>query len=316
MKKRVITGVFLLAIMAPLIAIDHKIYPIVGTLFLIVGIILSMISSYEMMNMFYKKSPSLKKLRYVIPFFSGILVYTVYLSTTKGLDIADLSAANFIYHFLVVVVFLMFIIISMGLTIFISGSSALDMMSAVITLVYTGLIMGYVISIRYLETLYPATDGVLELHLRGGRSFGYLFAIVVATDTFAYLVGSKFGKNKLCPEISPKKTVEGALGGLIAGSIVGVVCTFLFNIVKTNDMSETIVAIIGSLILSMILSFTVQIGDLVASKLKRTYDIKDYGHIFPGHGGVLDRFDSLIFSGACFYIIVQIVQLFILGANR
>ena len=314
MKQRFITALILLIIMVPLIVIDHKVYPIVGTIFLLVGIALSMISAFEMMNMFYKKSPSLKNLRHIIPIFSGILIYTIYLSTTKGLDIQNVTDANFIYHFLVVVVFLMFIIIIMGSTIFIKSSSAHDMMSAIITLVYTGLILGYVISIRYLETM-PARDGILDLQFRAGRSFAYLSIIVISTDTFAYLVGMKFGKRKLCPEISPKKTVEGAIGGFIAGSIFGVLAAFLFNIVNPVGTEEFIIAIGGSLLLSMLLSFAVQVGDLVASKLKRTFNIKDYGYIFPGHGGVLDRFDSLIYSGACFYIIVQIIQLFIIGAR-
>lgn len=313
MKKRIITGSILMAILIPLIVIDHQIYPIVGILFLIVGIILSMIASYEMMNMFYKQYPSLKILRYIVPIFSGILIYTIYLATTKGLDISDLSTASFVYHFLVVVVLMMFIILSFSIIIFTKSSSAFDMMSVVITLVYCGLIMGYVISIRYLET-FPIRPGAINLVFRGGRSFAYLYSIVLGTDTFAYLFGIKFGKHKLCPEISPKKTTEGALAGLIFGSLLGVGAVFLFKIGNPTSVKETWIIILGSLFISMVISVSVQIGDLVASKIKRTYEIKDFGKLFPGHGGVLDRFDSLIFSGTVFYIIVQLMQLFIIGA--
>jgi phosphatidate cytidylyltransferase len=302
-----------MAILIPLIVIDHQIYPIVGTLFLIVGIILSMIASYEMMTMFYHKYPSLKLLRLITPVFSGVLVYTIYLATTKGLDITDISTASFIYHFLVVVILMIFIIIAFSIIIFTRSSTAFDMMSVVITLVYCGLIMGYVVSIRYLET-FPIREGAVELVFRGGRSFAYLYSIVLATDTFAYLIGTKFGKHKLCPEISPKKSVEGAIAGFVFGSLVGVGAVFLFKIGNPHSFRETMIIICGSLVVSMVISIAVQIGDLVASKIKRTYEIKDFGKIFPGHGGVLDRFDSLIFSGAVFYIIVQLMQLFIIGA--
>jgi len=309
MKKRVITGILLLLVIVPLIAIDHLEYPRIGIAFLVLGVFLSMVASYEMMNMFYKKSPSLKNLRYIIPVFTGVLIYTVYLSTTRGLDIQNLTEANIVYHFLVVILFLAFVIFSMAVVIFTKDSTAFDFMSCIITLTYTGLIMGYVISIRYLEPIHAEEE---IMHFRGGRSFGYLYTIVIATDVFAYLVGRKFGRHKLCPDISPKKTVEGAIGGLFAGSIAGVVAVFLFNIATPIDSKDIIIAIVSSFFLSMLLSFTVQIGDLVASKLKRTFEIKDFGNIFPGHGGVLDRFDSLIFSGAVYYIIVQVVQLFVI----
>lgn len=309
MKKRVITGALILLIITPLIAIDHVIAEI-G--FLVVGIFLSVTAAYEMMNMFYTKSPSLKHLRYVIPVFTGILTYTVYFSTTRGLDIGGETFKNFIYHFLVPVAFITFVALSLIIVIFVKDSTAGDMANCVITLAYAGLIFGYVISIRYLRPLVPSRITIIA---KGGRSFGYLYVITIITDSVAYLVGRKWGKTKLCPDISPKKTVEGAIGGLIAGSIAGVICVFLFNIAIPNGTAEIIWVALASWFFSLILSFTVQIGDLIASKMKRSYGIKDFGKIFPGHGGVLDRFDSLLFSGACFYIMIQLLQIFIMWTN-
>lgn len=293
MKKRVITGAILLALFIPLIMIDHKEYPIVGTLFLILGIFLSMVASYEMMNMFYSKYPSLKNYRFFIGIFNGLLVLAIHYSSKFSYSIE-------------ILLLLLIILIIMMFTIFTKHSTAHDIMSALMTVAYCGLMFGYVINIRYLEP-FPAGEALI--YLRGGRSFGYLYSIVLATDTFAYLFGVKFGKRKLAPEISPKKSIEGAIAGLVGGSLVGLAVIFLLNISNHTNNKELIAVIITGFFLSMFLSFMVQIGDLVASKIKRTYEIKDFGSIFPGHGGVIDRFDSLIYSGVAYYIIVQALQM-------
>jgi phosphatidate cytidylyltransferase len=307
MKKRVITGIVILVVLVPLIVIDHNVYPFIGYAFLGLGIFMSMVASYEMMTMFYTKYPSIGRLRWIIPIFSGTLVYTIYLSTTQSLRFSHPENANIIYHLLTMGLFIIYVIFSLAYIIFTKNSTAKDMMSSILTLTYCGLVMGYVINIRFLE---PLSNEQGLIYFRGGRSFGYLYTIVASTDVFAYLIGIKFGRRKLCPDISPKKTVEGAIGGLIAGSGLGVAAAFLLGILHPRSSSEYVFSIIIAFFVSMIISFTVQIGDLVASKLKRTYQIKDFGKIFPGHGGVLDRFDSLIFSGAVYYILVLIIQLF------
>ncbi len=318
MKKRIITGACILLVLVPAVAYGK--WP-----FLLVGMFLSIVASYEMMNMFYTKSPTLKKFRYIVPVFSGLLVLVIYFAATRGLNtISSLAIVtpndiirNMLYHFWVITIFVAAIVICLGIIIFTKNSTAHDMMACVMTLSYCGLIMGYVISIEYIEPISSSEH--LDLMIRGGRSFGYLFTIVATTDTVAYLIGSKYGKHKLAPEISPKKSVEGAIAGLIAGGIVGVAAIFLYQIIDFSDTASfgtKVVIIAVTLVLSLIISFCVQVGDLVASKFKRSYNIKDYGNIFPGHGGVLDRFDSLIFSGAVFYVIVQFIQLVLLGAPQ
>ncbi|MFA7127381.1 MAG: phosphatidate cytidylyltransferase [Bacilli bacterium] len=318
MKKRLITGVGILLILVPAVAYG-------GLLFLLVGLFLSIVASYEMMNMFYVKSPTLNKLRYIVPIFSGLLVLMIYFSSTRGLNtIANIPIVsssdvirNMLYHFWVITIFVAAIVICLGAIIFTKNSTAHDMMACVMTLSYCGLIMGYVISIEYIEPI--STSLHLDLMIRGGRSFGYLFTIVAVTDSIAYVVGSKIGKHKLAPEISPKKTVEGAIAGLFAGGIVGVGAMFLYQIIDFSPQASlgTKILIIGIIFgMSLIISFCVQVGDLVASKFKRSYNIKDFGKIFPGHGGVLDRFDSLIFSGAVFYVMVQFIQLVLLGVPQ
>src|SRR5699024_10426524 len=114
----------------------------------------------------------------------------------------------------------------------------------------------------------------------------YSLFSVWATDTGAYFFGKAFGKHKLWPKISPNKTVEGAVGGIILAVIIAIV----FNLV--HPFNYTLVTIIGVTILASIFG---QIGDLVESAFKRHFQVKDSGTILPGHGGILDRFDSIMF---------------------
>ena len=113
--------------------------------------------------------------------------------------------------------------------------------------------------------------------------------IVWSTDSGAYFIGRKFGKTKLIPSVSPNKTVEGSLGGIACAIIVAVLMVFLYPN-KAPDIN-----LFKLIILVAIFSIVGQLGDLVESSLKRHFGVKDSGKILPGHGGILDRFDSLIF---------------------
>lgn len=123
-----------------------------------------------------------------------------------------------------------------------------------------------------------------------------VFLISWGTDTFAYLFGIIFGKHKLCPSISPKKTIEGALGGIF-GSLI-LLNLFNYFVLKNNIVFVTLSGII--------LSIVAQIGDLFASKIKREMGIKNFSNIIKGHGGFLDRFDSIIFVTPLVYIVFYI----------
>ncbi|MBY0120661.1 phosphatidate cytidylyltransferase [Bacillus sp. S/N-304-OC-R1] len=114
----------------------------------------------------------------------------------------------------------------------------------------------------------------------------YSLFIIWATDSGAYFIGRAMGKNKLWPEISPNKTIEGSVGGVICALIVAALFVLFSNIEATFLQLS---------IITIVLSVFGQIGDLVESALKRHYDVKDSGNLLPGHGGILDRFDSLLF---------------------
>ena len=124
----------------------------------------------------------------------------------------------------------------------------------------------------------------------------YIIFGACLTDMFAYFVGSKLGKHKLCPEISPKKTVEGAIGGIVGCIISLIIYTFVLNRMFNFGINYINIALI-----SVFVSIFAQLGDLVASSIKRNAKIKDFGSVFPGHGGFLDRIDSILFVAPIIY---------------
>lgn len=155
----------------------------------------------------------------------------------------------------------------------------------VMGLIYLPLLLGHLVLLRQLP------DG-------RGWVFLVLFA-VMACDSLAYFVGSSFGKHKLYPAVSPKKSVEGALGGLV-GACLGVwLATALF----LPDFGAEHVILVGLLI-----GVVGQIGDLFESLLKRACGVKDSGGIFPGHGGILDRLDSLLFAFPLAYYLARVLS--------
>lgn len=130
----------------------------------------------------------------------------------------------------------------------------------------------------------------------------YLILIATMTDTFAYLIGSLIGKHKLIPKVSPKKSIEGSIAGTLMGTTISTI--YYINIVSNN------INIIVLIIMGIILSILGQLGDLFFSKMKRENDIKDFSNIMPGHGGILDRLDSLSFIMFGYIIITSIINLF------
>ena len=139
---------------------------------------------------------------------------------------------------------------------------------------------------------------LLRRQTAGNYLYGLIFIGAWMTDTGAYFVGVLFGKHKLIPKVSPKKTIEGSVGGIL-GCIAGFV---LYGFI-IQSVCEVNVNYVAMIILAAIISVVSQFGDLVASYIKRERGIKDFGFIFPGHGGILDRFDSIIAVAPTIYFI-------------
>ena len=153
---------------------------------------------------------------------------------------------------------------------------------------------------------YFLTHIVLIRRLEGSGQYlvWLVFLGACAADTFAYFVGRAFGKHKMAPEISPHKTTEGAVGGIIGTGfsflLFGAILAKYFNL--HLDMTRLF-------ILGILCAVVGEIGDLAASAIKRHYNIKDFGYIFPGHGGVLDRFDSILLVAPAVYLFINNVGL-------
>ncbi|MDD6570776.1 MAG: phosphatidate cytidylyltransferase [Thermoflexaceae bacterium] len=164
-----------------------------------------------------------------------------------------------------------------------------QIMAAYFGFVYIGVMLSYVFRIRAME------DGLILIWL--------VFICSWINDTCAYLVGILIGKHKMTPKLSPKKTYEGAVGGIAGTALIAALYGFIFK----NQM-ETIVnppvACAIACSLGAILSI---FGDLAASAIKRNHDVKDYGKLIPGHGGILDRFDSMIFTAPVIYWVVEML---------
>ncbi len=152
----------------------------------------------------------------------------------------------------------------------------------------------------------------IDLHFENYSKKDGIFLLIFAfftswmTDIFAYFVGSKLGKHKLCPKISPKKSVEGAVGGILGAVLLNVLLLFVFN--KFIFDGESTLSYVGVAVLGAVLSVVSMFGDLAASTIKRNFGIKDFGKLLPGHGGIMDRFDSVLFVLPVLYSSIYLVN--------
>ena len=160
--------------------------------------------------------------------------------------------------------------------------------ASVFGLMYLPMMLSYIYQIRISE------DGLYSLWLIFISSWG--------CDTCAYCVGMLFGKRKLAPVLSPKKSIEGAVGGAIGAAILGAIYGAVVNnymVMKNAPLHFAIICVVAAVIS--------QFGDLIASGIKRQHGIKDYGKLIPGHGGILDRFDSVIFTAPVIYALLFVL---------
>ena len=163
--------------------------------------------------------------------------------------------------------------------------SAPQVMAAYFSLVYAPVMLSFVFLTRELE------HGVYLVWM--------IFINSWISDTCAYLTGVMVGRHKLAPVLSPKKSVEGSVGGIVGSALAGALFGYYLDAVLGTGQLTLLLAAVGG-----VGSVISQIGDLAASAVKRNYDIKDYGNLIPGHGGIMDRFDSVIFTAPITYFLI------------
>ena len=164
---------------------------------------------------------------------------------------------------------------------------AKQLMAAFFGMFYVGTMLSYVYQIRTLN------NGLYLAFL--------VFLCSWGCDTCAYCVGVLIGKHKMAPKLSPKKSIEGAVGGVLGSALLTALYCFIFRNHMNIDGTE--IAILA--VIAAVAGLISMVGDLCASAIKRNYDIKDYGHLIPGHGGILDRFDSMIITAPIIYYLAS-----------
>lgn len=292
MKDRIITGLVLAAILIPIVSIE-----IFLELFQVVMSLFVLIASHEMIRMYESK----KKFQLLPKIGISLLALGTFFSVggVLGSSVHNPLEAN---GALSITIPLITLVLLSFLVLF-KDFNGEDAGKALTIINYIGLGAASIVILRFL----------------GVRFIVYLFLITSATDIFAYLFGVKYGKHKMVPHISPKKSWEGAIAGTIFATLIassfalfyGYVfapgswlgdllnstgeLTLLDNFSSLGESNPLWVQALIIVPVTFLGSIFAQIGDLVASRMKRTYNIKDFGTILPGHGGLLDRFDSVLF---------------------
>lgn len=253
--------------------------PIVALLFVlgnqyVIGIavlIASIISMYEYFEAVKKVSKPIQWVGYLANIY---IIGAMFLETEKLLHLVALSIP-----IIMLILFLNVIFTDMKITF-------KDVAYTLVGIMYVPFFFMFLELIRKIEN--------------GKILFAYTFVVSWSTDIFAYLIGKHFGKHKFS-KISPKKSIEGCVAGAIGAVIISVIYMVISNKFWGTEFSYGMIALI-----SLGLSLLSQVGDFVASSVKRFVDVKDYGNLLPGHGGMLDRLDSLIFIAPFLYMIFTI----------
>ncbi len=265
-KQRLISGIFLV-----IIAVVTLYFGGIPT-FLVTAAI-SLIGEFELLRVIKQEKSALG----VIVFTASILYYILLL--------LGLSQ----YTFLLVLVTLIALI-----SVYVFTFPKYHFTSVAIAffgLFYVTIMLSYIYQIRMLDN--------------GGYMIVLVFLSAWGNDTLAYCAGRLFGKHKMSPILSPKKTIEGAVGGVVGAGLLGAI----YGAIVQRLVVVSFNTIVGFAVICAVGGLISIVGDLAASAIKRNYEIKDYSNLIPGHGGILDRFDSIIITAPIiYYLLVMVVM--------
>ncbi|SFR91399.1 phosphatidate cytidylyltransferase [Anaeromicropila populeti] len=263
---RLISGIFLLAVMIFTTAIG-------GNLLLLFLAALALAGEFELYRAVKMEKTSLALVGY-----AAAMGYFILLYTNKAEYIT-------IYCVLCLIVMLSCFVVSFP-------KYVIEQVSVIFFgFLYIPVLLSYIYQVRIGEL--------------GAYSVWLLFICAWGSDTCAYCVGMLIGKHKLPSQLSPKKTIEGCIGGVVGAGLIGFIYATVFTEHLTTfgnpQLAYTVIGCCGSVV--------AQFGDLAASAIKRNHNVKDYGKLIPGHGGVLDRFDSILFTAPIVYLLISIFRL-------
>ena len=238
-------------------------------------LVLSLIGVYELCKVYKieKKSPA------VIAYLWTVFYYVVLMfrdTEIKGFSLGRINIALMVTFLLILAVYVFRF----------PEYHDKEIMAAFMSFFYVSVMLSYLYKVREMP------DGNYFVVL--------VFICSWGNDTLAYCVGRLFGKHKMSPKLSPKKSVEGLFGGLIGAGLLGII----YACIVKNHITMPGNIYLNMFIIGALGAIPAVIGDLAASAIKRNNDIKDYGKLIPGHGGVLDRFDSMIFTAPIIYYLV------------
>ena len=267
MTKRIISAIVMIAVFLPFLIIG-------GTPFVILMSVLGVLGLYELLKV---RGNVKKKFPVVMRIIAYLMTVFLIVNNASSIDLQyDLD-----YRLVSAIMFLFLVPM-----VFINNSKKYNLNDALFlvgSVVFIGLSFNLLTVIRNFNVAYII----------------YLLLITTMTDSFALFTGMFIGKHKLAPEISPKKTIEGAIGGSLMGTIIA---TAFYTTVINSAVPLVFVVLITA-----VLTVVGQIGDLAFSAIKRYYGQKDFSDLIPGHGGILDRFDSLVFVVLAFILVLGII---------
>ncbi len=273
MKKRVITAVILAVVLIPLL--------FVGEVWFYAAVsLLALVAAGELFFLMHRNDKP-RVVFFTVWILSSYVLYwvllSVYLGALEGL-------------WIVLLLFAFTAMLTMG-ALFEKTITVSAVAQALFAIVFVAVAFSAISMVR--------SHGVLVLV--------YVLMVAMLTDMFAYFVGITVGKHKLAPMVSPKKTVEGAVGGTLIGVAIAGVFAGVFAVFDT----ATTFGLLSLLIVGgVFIAAMAQIGDLVASNWKREHGVKDFSNLFPGRGGVLDRFDSSVFAAMALTIVMMLLEVF------
>lgn len=266
MKIRVLSAIFLIAIFIPILLLGNQLFASFMGLLAVLGL-------HELLRMRESKKE--------FPFLMKVFAYLLVLFFTLFNFESTYFTYNVDYRVMTFIIFVFLIPI-----VLISDNKRYNINDALFlisSLLFIGMSFNLLIIARNYDLMYVV----------------YLLLITTITDTFALITGKLIGKHSLAKKVSPNKTVEGLLGGLLFG--VTIATTFYHQVINPQ------VSLVVLILITLILAGIGQLGDLVFSSIKRYYDKKDFSNLIPGHGGVLDRLDSLIFVVLAFVLFLNLI---------